>query len=80
MVRLTSTEFRLLHELVHHAGQVLTHDQLLEQVWEPQYIGDTHYLKVFVRRLREKLSDDAEPPRYIHTEWGVGYHFMPPDR
>ena len=77
VVRLTSTEYRLLEELVRHAGTVLPHRHLLEQVWGPGYVGDTHYLKVFVRRLRRKLGDDAERPRYIRTEWGVGYRFLP---
>ncbi len=75
LVRLTSTEYRLLEELVRNAGTVLSHRSLLERVWGPEYTGDTHYLKVFVRRLRKKLGDDPERPRYIHTEWGVGYRF-----
>ncbi len=78
VVRLTSTEYRLLEELVQHAGTVLSHRHLLERVWGPEYVNDTHYLKVFVRRLRQKLGDDAEHPRYIRTEWGIGYHFTPP--
>ncbi len=77
VVRLTSTEYRLLEELVRHAGTVLPHRHLLEQVWGPGYVGDAHYLKVFVRRLRRKLGDDAKRPRYIRTEWGVGYRFLP---
>ena len=77
-VALTSTEYRLLEMLSQHAGQVLPHQLLLEQVWGPEYSHDTHYLKVFVRRLRQKLGDDAEQPRYIQTEWGVGYRFVPP--
>lgn len=77
-VALTSTEYRLLEVLVQHAGQVLPHQRLLEQVWGPEYTHDTHYLKVFVRRLRQKLGDDAEQPRYIQTEWGIGYRFVAP--
>ena len=76
VVQLTSTEFRLLEELMRHAGTALPHQFLLTQVWGPEYEGDGHYLKVFVRRLRRKLGDDAEHPRYIQTEWGVGYRFM----
>ncbi|MCA1718956.1 MAG: response regulator transcription factor [Actinobacteria bacterium] len=76
-VRLTSTEYRLLEELVRHAGAVLPHRHLLERVWGPGYVGDTHYLKVFVRRLRRKLGDDSDHPRYIQTEWGIGYRFLP---
>ncbi len=77
VVKLTSTEYRLLEELVRHTGTVLPHRHLLEQVWGPGYVGDTHYLKVFVRRLRSKLGDDSEHPRYIQTEWGIGYRFLP---
>jgi DNA-binding response OmpR family regulator len=77
VVRLTSTEYRLLEELVRHAGTVLPHRHLMEQVWGPGYVGDAHYLKVFVRRLRRKLGDNPEHPRYIQTEWGIGYRFFP---
>jgi two-component system, OmpR family, KDP operon response regulator KdpE len=76
LVALTSTEFRLLEELVRHAGRVLPHQYLLERVWGPEYVGDEGYLKVFVRRLRQKLGDDAAHPRYIQTEWGIGYRFL----
>jgi len=76
VVPLTATEYRLLEELVRHAGTVLPHELLLEQVWGPGYTRDAHYLKVFVRRLRRKLGDNAEQPRYIETAWGVGYRFI----
>jgi DNA-binding response OmpR family regulator len=72
-VQLTSTEYRLLKEMATYPGKTLAHDFLLEQVWGPEYVGEDHYLKVFVRRLRQKLGDDAEQPRYIQTEWGKGY-------
>ncbi|MGI8552293.1 MAG: winged helix-turn-helix domain-containing protein [Dehalococcoidia bacterium] len=78
IIQLTSTEYRLLEELVRHAGTVLPHRFLLEQVWGAEYLRDAHYLKVFVRRLRQKLGDDAEHPRYIQTEWGIGYRFASP--
>jgi two-component system KDP operon response regulator KdpE len=78
VIPLTSTEYRLLEELVRHPGTVLPHHYLLQQVWGAEYVHDVHYLKVFVRRLRRKLHDDAEHPRYIQTEWGVGYRFVPP--
>lgn len=78
VVTLTSTEYRLLEELVRHAGMVLSHQQLLERVWGPEYAREAHYLKVFVRRLRQKLGDDAERPTYIQTEWGIGYRFVAP--
>ncbi len=75
LIRLTSTEYHLLEELVRQPGSVLSHQFLLEQVWGPGYV-DAHYLKVFVGRLRQKLGDHAENPRYIQTEWGMGYRFV----
>ena len=79
-VRLTSTEYRLMEELVRHAGEVVPHHVLLERVWGSGWTTDPSYLKVFVRRLRQKLGDDADAPRYIQTEWGVGYRFLRPDQ
>jgi len=76
-VRLTTTEYRLLEEMVRHAGTVLPHDMLIQRVWGAEYAGEERYLKVFVRRLRRKLGDNTKEPRYIQTEWGVGYRFMP---
>ncbi len=76
VVHLTSTEYRLLEELVRHAGTVLSHQLLLERVWGPEYASDTSYLKVFVGRLRHKLGDDPDHPHYIQTEWGIGYRFV----
>ncbi len=78
MLRLTTIEYRLLEELVRHAGFVLPHQVLLERVWGPAYVNDVQYLKVFVRRLRRKLGDPADHPRFIHTEWGIGYRFSAP--
>jgi DNA-binding response OmpR family regulator len=78
LIQLTSTEYGLLETLVQHAGMVVNHHALLEHVWGPEYVYDTHYLKVFVRRLRQKLGDNAEHPRYIQTEWGMGYRFLAP--
>ncbi len=78
VVQLTAIEYRLLEELVRHAGAVLSHQYLLERVWGPEYAGDMHYLKVFIGRLRQKLGDHADNPRYIHTEWGAGYRFTAP--
>lgn len=75
LVPLTTIEYRLLAELVRHAGVVLSHRVLLERVWGPEYVGDTTYLKVFIGRLRHKLGDTAEHPRYIQTVWGTGYRF-----
>ncbi len=78
VVELTPTEYLLLEELVRHAGAVMPHQLLLERVWGARYTNDIHYLKVFVSRLRQKIGDDAARPRYIQTQWGVGYRFVPP--
>jgi len=77
-VRLTATEYRLLEELVRHAGGVLSSQVLLERVWGEDWIGNPDYVKVFIRRLRQKLGDDAESPTYIQTERGRGYRFIAP--
>jgi DNA-binding response OmpR family regulator len=79
LISLTSTEYRLLEELVRNAGVTLTHSQLLERVWGPEYMNEVTYPKVFVQRLRQKLGDDPQHPRYIHTEWGIGYRFTAPN-
>jgi DNA-binding response OmpR family regulator len=76
-VRLTSTEFRLLEVLVRNAGTTMPHHVLLDRVWGSEWAGRPDYLKVFVRRLRQKLDDDAGRPRYIETVWGTGYRFLP---
>ncbi len=77
-VRLTPTEYRLLEALACQAGTVLSHQALLQRIWGDEYNGDVQSLKVFVRRLRQKLGDDPEQPRYIQNEWGVGYRFVTP--
>ena len=72
-VQLTATEYKLLFELSVNAGQVLTQDQLLRRIWGPDYSGDSRLLRSFVKKLRRKLNDDANSPRYIFTEPRVGY-------
>jgi len=72
-VRLTRTEYRLLAALVKHAGKVLTHRQLLVEVWGPGSASETHYLRVYMAQLRHKLEDDPARPRHLLTETGVGY-------
>jgi two-component system KDP operon response regulator KdpE len=72
-VHLTPIEFKLLTALVHSAGKVLTHRQLLKEVWGPQQVQETHYLRVFMANLRHKLEADSAQPRYLLTEQGVGY-------
>ena len=72
-VHLTPTEYKLLGALVRHAGKVLTHRQLLKDVWGPNAVEHTHYLRVYMTQLRHKLEVDATRPRYLLTEPGVGY-------
>jgi two-component system KDP operon response regulator KdpE len=74
-LELTRIEYDLLHTLAVNQGQVLTHKQLLEKVWGPEYQGETQYLWVNVSRLRKKLEPTLDSPRYIHTQPGVGYVF-----
>ena len=74
-VRLTATEFALLRLFIRHAGKVLTHRQILREVWGPNAEGQTHYLRVYVAKLREKLERDAATPELFLTEPGVGYRF-----
>jgi DNA-binding response OmpR family regulator len=76
-VELTAKEFDLLHFLARNAGQVFTREQLLDQVWDYAYYGDTSTVTVHVRRLREKVEPDPMRPRYVKTVWGVGYKFEP---
>jgi len=75
-VRLTSTEYKLLAMLVRHAGMVLTHKQILEEVWGPAYVDELHYLRVYMGQLRHKLEPDPTRPRLLRTESGVGYRLM----
>jgi two-component system KDP operon response regulator KdpE len=72
-VHLTPIEYKLLTALSRSAGKVLTHRQLLKEVWGPQQVEDTHYLRVFMASLRRKIEADSAQPRYLLTEQGVGY-------
>ena len=72
-VHLTPTEFNLLARLVRHAGQVVTHRQLLADVWGPEFTEHTHYLRLYMGQLRAKLETDPAQPRFLMTEPGVGY-------
>jgi two-component system KDP operon response regulator KdpE len=72
-VHLTPTEFKLLSRLMRNAGQVVTHRQLLADVWGPDYVEHTHYLRLYMAQLRAKLEDDPAEPRRLLTEPGVGY-------
>lgn len=75
-VMLTRTEYRLLDALASRAGQVAPHRFLLSSVWGDQFVDDTHYLRVYVGYLRQKLEDDPRQPQYIVSEWGVGYRLV----
>ncbi|MFN3973984.1 MAG: response regulator transcription factor [Dehalococcoidia bacterium] len=77
-VPLTRTEFALLQVLAANAGKVLTHKELLQQVWGPEYGEEAEYLRTFIKQLRRKLEPDPSRPRYILTQPGVGYRFQPP--
>src|SRR3954471_1250437 len=72
-VPLTPNEYKLLTTLIRNAGKVLTHRQLLKEVWGPDQVQETHYLRVFMANLRRKLEADPARPRYLLTEQGVGY-------
>ena len=73
LVKLTATEFALLQLFVRHAGRVLTHQQILNKVWGPTYVEQTHYLRVYMTRLREKIEEDPSKPELFITEPGIGY-------
>jgi two-component system KDP operon response regulator KdpE len=75
---LTPTEYKLLYHLVRNAGRILPHGTLLAKVWGREYVDEVDYIRVYVRRLRDKLGDDPERPRYIRTERGLGYRFIRP--
>jgi two-component system KDP operon response regulator KdpE len=72
-VHLTPIEFKLLSALVREAGKVLTHRHLLNEVWGPHHLDETHYLRVFMASLRRKIEADPTQPRYLLTEQSVGY-------
>ncbi len=74
-VKLTTTEYSLLKLLIHHAGKVLTHRQILREVWGPNSEERTQYLRVYITHLRQKIESDPNKPQRIKTESGVGYRF-----
>lgn len=77
-IRLSRREFDVLWYLARHADRIVTHQQLLREVWGPGQENETHYLRVYIRHLRQKLGDDSANPRYIDNEPGVGYRLLVP--
>jgi two-component system, OmpR family, KDP operon response regulator KdpE len=75
-VKLAKTEYNLLRLLARHAGKVLTHQYILREIWGASHDNDTHYLRVYIAHLREKLESNPELPELILTELGVGYRFL----
>ena len=75
-LKLSKTEFDLLALLMRNAGLVMTHRQLLREIWGPEHEDDVQYLRVYVGQLRQKLGDDPSKPRFIANEQGVGYRFV----
>ena len=78
-LHLTPIEFRLLATLARHLGMVVTHRELLSEVWGPTHANDTHYLRIYAKQLRDKLEADPVRPRYLVTETGVGYRLLVDD-
>jgi two-component system KDP operon response regulator KdpE len=78
-VTLTPKEYRLLQVLAQHSGNVVTHQFLLKEVWGTSHVADTHYLRIFVRKLRRKIEADPTQPRILLTELGIGYRLVSPD-
>ena len=76
LLHLTPIEYRLLSYLLANSGKVLTHRQLLRDIWGPSHAEDSHYVRVYMGHLRRKIEDDPSQPRHIVTESGVGYRFV----
>ncbi|MGH8034318.1 MAG: winged helix-turn-helix domain-containing protein, partial [Lysobacterales bacterium] len=75
-IHLTPIEFRIIACLANHLGMVITHRQLLVTVWGPTHAEDTHYLRIYMKQLRDKLEADPVRPQYLVTETGVGYRLI----
>lgn len=76
LVKLRPTEYRLLYHLVQNAGWVMTYDQILSKVWGYEYRDESHYVRLYINYLRQKIEEDPANPKYILTERGVGYRFV----
>jgi two-component system KDP operon response regulator KdpE len=72
-IHLTPIEYKLFTTLIRYAGRVMTHRQLLKEVWGPLHVEEEHYLRVYMRQLRNKLEKNPAHPRYLVTELGIGY-------
>ncbi len=75
-IQLRPTEYRLLYHLVSNAGWVMPHETLLQKVWGYEYRDETHYLRLYITYLRQKIEKDSSNPQYILTERGIGYRFV----
>ena len=75
-IQLRPTEYRLLYHLVNNAGWVVPHETLLQKVWGYEYRDETHYLRLYITYLRQKIEQDSAHPQYILTERGIGYRFV----
>ncbi|PSL08051.1 two-component system KDP operon response regulator KdpE [Haloactinopolyspora alba] len=78
-VRLTPRQWSIVEVLVRDAGRLVTHEQLLREVWGPSYRTETNYLRVFMNQIRQRLEPEPSRPRYFITEAGIGYRFHQPD-
>jgi two-component system, OmpR family, KDP operon response regulator KdpE len=78
-IMLTPKEYRLLQILAQHAGNVVTHQFLLKEIWGSPHLHDTHYLRIFVRKIRQKIETNPTQPRMLLTELGVGYRLVAPE-
>jgi len=79
IIKLTRTEYELLAYLVSHHGKVLTHKELLHNVWGPEYGEESEYVRVFINQLRRKIEDDPSNPQFVLTEPRIGYRFVKPE-
>ena len=75
-IHLTPTEYKLLTTLIKYAGKVVTHSQLLKEIWETHSNENSQYLRIYTQHLRKKLGDNPMQPKYIITEAGVGYRLI----
>ena len=76
-VELTTTEYKVLELLASHAGEVLSHNQILEKVWGPEYAGESDYVKTYIAHLRRKIEANPSAPVYLHARRGMGYYLDP---